>query len=142
MIIYTRPGYVSTYLRSVCCDAPVLMNSDFACDWEVLHCGRCFGPIGTATDEDYTDLYRDRFPRWVKGENIRRAVARMLERIAPMSRMTAEALQRMDAVIQRLVAGDGTGQPLGFLVGDQKMVARANVESVREQVKGHSQDDQ
>jgi hypothetical protein len=47
-----RIGDVSTWLRSVCCGAPLLSVYDFPCDRHTVHCGTCHLIVGVVRGED------------------------------------------------------------------------------------------
>lgn len=83
--------YISDTLRSVCCNTPLVMVSDFINDRNKVHCVRCAVIVGLPDGDDYHDLYRDRIPRWVKGELIRAAMANLTESFE----QAAQAFSRM-----------------------------------------------
>ena len=103
-------GYVSETLRSVCCDAPLLMISDFQMDREIIYCGRCCQLIGSPSGDDYFDLYRDRFPRWVKGNRIRQ----VMESLAANAKVATDGMQVMGHSVDALLYVLGSVHPQIF----------------------------
>lgn len=111
-------GFVSEMLRSVCCDAPILMTSDFTCDQENVHCGQCHTLIGQPTGEDYLDLYRDRIPRWYKGEYVRR----MMEQLTRNMYAASQALRVKEAMRRTAEGLTKFFQQADILSADQTLV--------------------
>lgn len=55
-------GWQSHYLRSICCDAPVLMTQLFVEDCYNVHCGKCFIIQARVKGEDMSLIDGGRIP--------------------------------------------------------------------------------